>query len=261
MAIESKKVFEIIILYAGMEVKGEKILSDLRQQLDFGIPESYLYELMEQDILEVVKVSRPVTNYLFRIKTENLAHIPEIPINYQENRMKILATYPRDLGFEKIDGIFKLYPQIIILLSQAKRSIDIINPYYTEKGSQKVSNALLQASLKGIKIRMISRSSSNKNKIIYPTRNYITLVNFLKNKGIPENIEARIFGKNNIEETEINVHAKAICVDSNKCYIGSANITGPSLESNLELGVLLDSKQAILVHKLFCTAWENSIKI
>ena len=261
MIIEPKKVSDILCLHLGTEVKGVRILTELRQNIDSAIPESYLYELMEQGILEPVKVSRPVSNYLFRIRTENLALVPALSINHQEKSVKILATYPREIGFEEIEGVFKLYPQLIMLLSGATHSIDIINPYYTERGSQKISNALVQASLKGIKVRIVSRPSSKKDGIIYPTKDYVRLVNFLKERGVPGNIEARIFCSNKVEKREFNVHAKAICVDGSKCYIGSANLTGPSLESNLEIGVLLKSDQAISVYRLFCIAWKNSIRI
>ena len=261
MIIESRKVSDILSLYLGTEVKGVKILSDLRERIHHSIPESYLSELMGQGILEPVKVSRSVSEYTFRIRTEHLAFVPAFSVNHRERCVKILATYPRGIGFEEITGISKLYPQLIMLLSGAVRSIDIINPYYTEKGSQKVSNALVQASLKGIKIRMVGRSSSDKYGIIYPPREYLSMVNYLKKRGYPENIDARIFGTNEVEKGEFNLHAKAICVDGNRCYIGSANLTGPSLESNLEIGVLLESYQAISVHKLFCNAWKNSIEI
>ncbi len=261
MLIEPKKVSDILSLYVGTEVKGVRILTDLRQNLGSAIPESYLYELMELGILEPIKVSRPVGNYLFRIRTENLAFIPTLSVKRQGKCVKILATYPRGIGFEEIEGVSKLYPQLIMLMSGATHTIDIINPYYTERGSQKISNALVQASLKGIKIRMVSRSSPSPNGIIYPTKDFLKLVNFLKERGIPGNIEAKIFGSNDLGKGEFHVHAKAICVDGNKCYIGSANLTGPSLESNLEIGVLLDSDQAISVYRLFCIAWKNSVKI
>ncbi len=261
MIIEARKISDILSLYLGTEVKGARILSELRQRIHYAIPESYLYELMEQGILEPVKISRPVSEYTFRIRNEYLAYAPTLSVNNQERCVKILATFPRGIGFEEIEGISKLYPQLIMLLSGAMRSIDIINPYYTEKGSQKMSNALVQASLKGIKIRIVGRSSYDKYGNIYPPNKYLSMVNYLKESGAPENIAARIFGSNEAEKGEFNLHAKAICVDDSKCYIGSANLTGPSLESNLEIGVLLESYQAIPVHKLFCNAWKNSIEI
>lgn len=261
MLIESKKISELLRLYVGTEVKGVKLLSDLRENLSSAIPESYLYELMEQGVLEPIKVSRPVGNYLFKIRSENLVLAPPLSIKNHENSVKILATYPRGVGFEEIDGVSKLYPQLIMLLSGAKHSIDIINPYYTEKGSQKVSNALVQATLKGIKIRMVSRSSPSPDGLLQPTKDYLRLVNFLKEQGAPMNIEAKIFGSPDLVKGDLHLHAKAICVDGSRCYVGSANLTGPSLDSNLEIGVLLGSDQAISVYKLFCIAWKNSVRV
>ena len=261
MLVESRKVSDILSSYKDIEVKGVRILSDLRQNLGSGISESYLYDLMEQGILEPVKVSRPVSNYLFKIKMENLAFVPALLVGSQENSVKVLATYPQGIGFEEIEGVSKLYPQLIMLLSGAAHFIDIINPYYTEKGTRKVANALAQASLKGIKIRIVSRSAIGPNGNITSTEDYSRLVNFLKERGTPENIQAKIFGTNKFGKGEFHLHAKAICVDGNRCYIGSADLTGPALESNLEIGILLGSAQAKIVYRLFCLAWKNGVRI
>lgn len=259
MLPDPRKISDLLALYGDTEVVGHKILSDLRKELGIKIPESYLYELTGQGVLTAVKVSRPVSNYIFRVQHENLALVKIPEVRPTGHPVKILATYPKGIGFEEIEGVSKLYPQLIMLLAGAKHSIDILNPYYTGRGSEKIANALVQATLKGVKIRIVSRSDRDEN--IATLKNYEDFVAFLNENGKPENIQARIFGTSNPDKSSFQLHAKVTCVDGNRCYVGSANITGPALETNLEIGVLLTSTEAKVVHNLFRKAWINSVKI
>jgi len=43
----------------------------------------------------------------------------------------------------------------------------------------------------------------------------------------------------------LTMHAKMIVIDGRKVYIGSANFTPTSMDSNRELGVILESEEAI----------------
>ena len=261
MIVQPREISDILRRYGSTEVKGNKILSDMRLSLKLNVSEDYLYELMEKEILIPAKPSSSMGGYLFNVCEENLSKVPALVLTSEEEYVKVLATYPSGIGFEEIDGVSKLYPLLIMLLSGAKRSIDIINPYYTEIGSQKVANALIQASLRDVEIRLISRSVAKTSKKPIPDKEYSNFIKHLEEKGNSNHIHPRIFGKEGDESKKINLHAKVICVDSATAYLGSANITGPSLMTNLEIGVLLRSEPAKSVHKLFERAWENSIKV
>lgn len=261
MIVAPKEISNILRKYGKTEVKGNKILSDMRLFLKLNVSEDYLYELMENEILVPAKPSSTMGEYLFNVCEKNLRNIPTLVTTSGEEVVKVLATYPSGMGFEEIEGISKLYPLLIMLLSGAKRSIDIINPYYTEIGFQKVANALIQASLRNVEIRLVSRSVANTNRKPIPDVEYLNFIKLLKEKGNSNHIHPRIFGKEGAESKKINLHAKVICVDNKTVYLGSANITGASLMTNLEIGVLLTSEPAKEVHELFERAWENSVKV
>ena len=62
---------------------------------------------------------------------------------------------------------------------------------------------------------------------------------------------------------KLQQHAKALLRDYNHgnalAYVGSANLSYPSLSKNREVGLLLSDKTAIAkLNKTFETDWENS---
>lgn len=57
------------------------------------------------------------------------------------------------------------------------------------------------------------------------------------------------------------LHAKYIVADNQYAYLGSVNLTAPSLDQNRELGILTDDKQLIqTLETTFKNDWENSIE-
>jgi phosphatidylserine/phosphatidylglycerophosphate/cardiolipin synthase-like enzyme len=62
---------------------------------------------------------------------------------------------------------------------------------------------------------------------------------------------------NIIDEQKLGSHAKFCVMDGKSAYVGSANLTGPGLSSQLELGLLVHGDIAIQIQYF----WDYSIEI
>jgi len=93
------------------------------------------------------------------------------------------------------------------------------------------SNAILQAigraQKRGVTIRVVLSDEP-------PTSAQTQAVNGMKQVGIPV-----------VSVHTPDIHAKAIVIDGNRCYIGSENFTANSLENNRELGVLFNTASEV----------------
>ena len=64
MIVQPREISDILRRYGSTEVKGNKILSDMRLSLKLNVSEDYLYELMEKEILIPAKPSSSMGGYL-----------------------------------------------------------------------------------------------------------------------------------------------------------------------------------------------------
>lgn len=210
-------------LFRRNESSGTDILESLEEICEAN--DSHLYALMNEQIIRPVKLAKRIKDYKFRAVEENISDKQKLSRIFGEtisqSEFAIIASYPpgKLRGYQEIE---QLYPRICRLILSAKKNLLLINPYFDEKGLDRVLPYLVQASNKGVKIRMVSRKGDESNFF------FETIKRKIKN-----NLEIKEFGGSGYF-----LHAKCIIADDKSAYIGSANITATSLGSNLELGVL-----------------------
>ncbi|MBS3053980.1 MAG: phospholipase D family protein [Candidatus Aenigmarchaeota archaeon] len=204
------------------EVSGRDILRTLEKLCD--VNELHLYAMLNEQIIKSIKVSRDIKDYKFKILKDGLSNKQKISNIFEDliaDDFVLIASYPPGKIEEKYK-VEQLYPRLCRLILSAKRSLVLINPYFDKKGLDKLLPYIDGAAKNGVKIRLICRKGKEPD----------ALIGAIKSR-IGDNLELKEFGG-----LGYFLHAKCIIADDKLAYIGSANITGTSLGSNLELGVL-----------------------
>ncbi|HHY22422.1 MAG TPA: cardiolipin synthase [Bacilli bacterium] len=133
------------------------------------------------------------------------------------------------LKFSPNNGAF-LEEMFIQLIEMAKKSIMIGTPYYIP--GKKIQNALIQASKRGIKVKLIVPKKSD----------YI----LIKEAAYPYFKDLLHVGIEIFEYTNGFYHAKAIVIDEFVCDIGTANFDMRSFHLNNEMNCLIYDHSFIL---------------
>lgn len=124
---------------------------------------------------------------------------------------------------------------LVDLLASASRSAVVLNPFYTQVGFELLQEALLAVPERGGTLTLVTRDicqGSGEN------RNYVRqLINRLDSANHASSVKVYEFNKDLHEEETF--HAKAVIVDRQRAYIGSANMTEGSLRDAIELGAVI----------------------
>ena len=139
------------------------------------------------------------------------------------------------------------------MLVEAKSEILIINPFFDYKTNDDLAKIFNTYVSQKINVKIISRKefgqgSSAQNKKL---RHFLTQ--------LKTNAELRVLGEDQREN--FRLHAKALIVDNNLAYIGSANLSGMSLDSNIETGVIISGPSIKKLHDFFQILWDLGEKI
>lgn len=211
------------------ELSGNEILRDLEKSCD--VTELHLYALLNEQIIRSTKIANNIRDYRFKVLKEELSDKQKISRIFGDqlfhDEFVLIASYPHKKIEEKYQ-VEQLYPRLCRLIMSSKKSLVFLNPYFDKKGLDKLLPYIIEAAKRGVKIRLISRKGKETNALIETIK-----------KSIRNNLELKEFGGSGYF-----LHAKCIIADDKAAYIGSANITGTSLGSNLELGVLFTGSKA-----------------
>lgn len=110
--------------------------------------------------------------------------------------------------------------RLVEFIDGAGMTIDLEGEVFS---SDAILQAIGRAQKRGVTIRVVLSDEP-------PTNAQTQAVNGMKQVGIPV-----------VTVHAPDIHAKAIVIDGNRCYIGSENFTANSLENNRELGVLFNN--------------------
>lgn len=210
------------------------------------LDEDGIYYLMEKGVLTSVRRAGRIGDFRFRVGSGSLDQLESQRIKVTSDEWKILATYPRGLGFENIRGVYPLYADLCRLIIESKEEICITNPFFDYQGRRKVLAYLIAAAKRGVKIKIVSKRELRSEF----TEQLIAFVSPLMRLG--DKVEARTFR----EAQGYSVHAKFIVCDGNAAYLGSANLTGRSLSGNIETGVLMKGEGAQTLKAFFDHLWK-----
>lgn len=145
-----------------------------------------------------------------------------------------------------------LYGAILDLIREAKKEVIILNPFFDDLGIAMISNVLANRIEQHVSVKIITRYFGIGNET---NRTVIEkLRSFLKNnqRTNDENL-FKVFNYLYKDGNDVlhNFHAKAIIIDEGyKAYIGSANLTGRSLEELFEIGIINQDQNSILLWEI-----------
>jgi phosphatidylserine/phosphatidylglycerophosphate/cardiolipin synthase-like enzyme len=221
-------------------VRGSEILAKLP-----GMTEEDIYSLLSNGVLKPYASGADIQDHKFLINSTDMPPLPRQRQAQISDNSTVVATIPFK-EFAPIRGLKSLYAELCRLIIGSDVEISIINPFFDRDGQEKMVTYLEGALDRGVDVRILSRG-----KVGGQAR---TFIRPLKSRG-KEAVDVRMLPRGR----ETAVHAKLLIADSKSAYVGSANLTGRSLASNLELGVILTGSAASILANLFDQLWTLSI--
>jgi putative cardiolipin synthase len=131
------------------------------------------------------------------------------------------------------------------LLDNAQQEILIISAYLIP--TVELEDAVQRAAARGVRVRILTNSIRSNNHLAAHSA-YRKHIDQLLTHGA-EVHEVRIDAEDRhiymltpVEEKALALHAKVLVIDSDKVFIGSANLDPRSLRINTEMGLLVESQ-------------------
>ncbi len=125
------------------------------------------------------------------------------------------------------------------LIAGATRSIVVMTPFLDSRGGT-ILKTLLERAQDDVQITLILRNLDRPERKDYPV-GFLPMLNWLRERRVTiYDYSVEHFPGAPIE----TFHAKLVLVDAIRAYVGSANMTGASFESSMELGVILSGEAA-----------------
>jgi len=212
-----------------------------------GMINEDLYFLIANDILKPIGTSPNIADHLFSIEkttvSQSLLQTGQ-PV-HPTDTVSVVATLPPNEAVT-VSGVKSLHAEICRLIIGAEHDIAIVNPFFDLAGREKIAIYLQDAMQRGVRIRIISRNGLIAKR---PSQADI-FISPLKNRSL---VNVRYFSR-----AEASVHAKLIVADDKLAYLGSANLTGRSLSSNFEIGVVLGGPCVETFKHMFEELWRLS---
>ncbi|MFC1722914.1 phosphatidylserine/phosphatidylglycerophosphate/cardiolipin synthase family protein [Nanoarchaeota archaeon] len=273
-----KKILRQIkeILYEIFDEKsilsGQDIINNLKPVTKEVNSSALLYSFLDKGILIKKSISEDIHKYTFSfdasvfddyvsLELKKLGSIPEEPEEpkLDEGRFEIIATVPEDENYHSPEQIKNLISAINRQILETKQEILMAVPFFDTIGIDAVIEELITVAKKGIVIKLITR------EVFIKSENGRRVVNSLKRireEFKKEDVLSKLFVRDYHiinEETgkqQSSLHAKLFIFDNKRAYIGSANLTYPSLYYNFELGVIIEKENLGELRAAFHSLWD-----
>jgi putative cardiolipin synthase len=131
------------------------------------------------------------------------------------------------------------------MLDDARKEVLIVSAYLIP--TPELEGAVERAVARGVRIRMLTNSIRSNNHLTAHSA-YRNHIRELLNNGAElhevriDATDRHIYMLSPIEEKQLALHAKALVIDNDKVFIGSANLDPRSLRINTEMGFLIESE-------------------
>jgi len=140
---------------------------------------------------------------------------------------------------------------ILETVEAARRELVMTSPFLQEKGIMEILRAVVRALKRGVRLIVLTHAADN-----LASNQSVAL------EAIRQEAE-RIRGQLIVYSAPVMegglLHAKLVIADEERMVLGSANLTGPGLTSNLEAGVVLGCKEARLAMQIMRGLVETNI--
>ncbi len=127
---------------------------------------------------------------------------------------------------------------LVDLLASASRSAVVLNPFYTQIGFDLLQEALMAVTKRGGTLTLVTRDICQGTG-----ENYDYVRQLTDNlRSIDREHQLNLYEFNKKQHENSTFHAKAIMVDRERAYLGSANMTEGSLRNAVEMGAVLSGE-------------------
>jgi phosphatidylserine/phosphatidylglycerophosphate/cardiolipin synthase-like enzyme len=162
-----------------------------------------------------------------------------------ENRLVANTPLPdADVG----DTVGSLVVDLLELIQQASSELVILNPFFSERGDDRIGRLIGGATARGVDVTIMTKSLSYGGT----TQNERVMDELLGDEDTdPGNLQLYeyVLDDDPSKKHPPTIHAKLTIADGERAYLGTANMTHRGLVENLELGVILqdDSVDELLL--------------
>lgn len=239
---------------------------ELSGELDTEIPkrlaESLFTGLALNGVAEQEEPRGEFADYSFRVQSSGAARVlreqavvraamEDSSPSYETSRgteVQLVGTFPPGLGEPEGVSVVPIADELRQLFFDADEIVRIANPYFDP--NRTVTGDIASLAARGVETRILTRETESGTPGLAETLNTIY-------EEIPDD-RRNLFTVHDLfkrdEDTGYQTfatHAKVAIADEELCYIGSANLTELSLESNFELGILVRGEVVGDVARIF----------
>lgn len=184
-------------------------------------------------------------HYLQRLQDSSLVRkLREDQLDYEWTEVVLVSDDPaKGLGQAETNDL--LFPQLMALLTQPTRSINLVSAYFIP--GKRISETLEHLARSGVDVRIMTNSQAATDVAIVHSA-YVKYRPRLLRSGIKlYELKPEHAAHNEPEprglagSSRASLHSKTLAVDGKQIFIGSFNFDPRSLLLNTEMGVLIDS--------------------
>ncbi len=158
-------------------------------------------------------------------------------ISADSSSAELVATLPTDVQSKLPNSVRPIRISIRRYLAEATDTVRIANPYFDD--TEHVLNDLAALPRRGVDLKLVTREVDTDD----PNQSAVDAIEEITGQLSDDerkHLFVRDFYDTNRYDKQIGAtHAKAVIIDEQVAYLGSANLTRLSLTGNFELGVLL----------------------
>lgn len=147
---------------------------------------------------------------------------------------RLVWTLPSELGRPELSESYSL--AALKLAEATKDALLMVSPFLESRGVAKLLEAILAALKRGVEVTIVTHGAENLSS------SSSTALKELRREASQLPGCLTVYSAN--EECSVLLHSKLIVSDDALAIVGSANVTGRGLGTNLEAGVILGSAHA-----------------
>jgi hypothetical protein len=168
----------------------------------------------------------------------------------QRPNRSLVWTLPGQLSIEGLDQD-SYVKAVIEIIFGAKSTLMLVSPYLDPPGMGLLSEALLAAVHRGVAVMLLTHEAEDLSSAAS------SAIESLRRECVGLTGAFTLYAAS--EFAQVLLHLKVVIADSARAIIGSANLTGKGLRSNLEVGAVLGCDEAVEITRLIREAVSSGL--
>ncbi len=167
---------------------------------------------------------------------------------------ELVATLPTDVQSKLPKSVRPIRVSVRRYLAEATDTVRIANPYFDD--TEHILNDLAALPRRGVDLKLVTREVDTDD----PNQSAVDAIEEITGQ-LSDNERKHFFVRDFYDTDRYDkqlgaTHAKAVIIDDQIAYLGSANLTRLSLTGNFELGVLLRGESVVDLVAVFDAMFE-----